>query len=284
MSSYTRVRVLILIFCVGVLSGFASSSRGGTIETQDTITDDQTQYAEFATTSVQTFSPNSASSVTANVPILVYHIVRPSYPSDDEAVRTLALTPETFDAEMKYLQDAGYHVVSFRNLERYVQNGIPLPQKPIILSFDDGWTDQFEYAFPILKKYHYTATFFVFTNKIGHRGFLTWDNLQTLRDAGMTIGSHSRSHPFLNKINDPSALWDEIHGSKEVLEKRLSIHVHEFAYPFGAYNATVTALVQKAGYLSARGDFESKKQFAEHLYELGALNAPTTTTLFMRKF
>ncbi len=247
--------------------------------------ENQALYAEISTTSPRQDSLLIASSTEKlNLPILVYHIVRPSYPSDSGAVRAIALTPETFDAEMRYLRTAGYDIMRFSDLEAYFRNGTPLPAKPIILSFDDGWSDQFTYAFPILEKYHYTATFFVFTNAIGRPGFLSWDDLRQMLAAGMTVGDHTRSHPYLTGISDPSVLWDEIDGSKQTLEKRLGVTVNEFAYPFGMYTPAIQALVEKAGYQSARGDYYSGEQTANRLYALSAINAPTTTALFEKKF
>lgn len=231
--------------------------------------------------------PATSASSTASVavPILVYHIIRPSYASDDAAVRAIALTPEVFDAELTHLHDAGYHVVSFHDLEAYFANGTPLPSKPIILSFDDAWRNQFVYAFPLLKQHGDTATFFVFTNAIGNKGFLTWDDLHALIAAGMTIGDHSRSHPFLTRIKDTEKLKDEISGSKQVLEKGLGSSVTEFAYPFGQYNSAIIALVKQAGFESARGDYWSgSRQTAAREYTLSALNAPTTTAEFDRMF
>ena len=220
-----------------------------------------------------------------NLPILVYHIVRPSYPSDSAAVRTLALTPQTFTAEMNWLKTSGYHVVRFSDLEAYVASSTPLPSKPIILSFDDGWGDQFKYAFPILEQYHYPVTFFVFTNAINRHGFLTWRDLHALIAAGMTIGDHTRSHPYLARITSTSTLWSEIDGSKRLLEKKLGVPINEFAYPFGEYNPTILSLVKKAGYKSARGDYYSGPlQSAARLFELSALNAPTTTAQFEKRF
>ena len=220
-----------------------------------------------------------------NLPILVYHIVRPSYPSDSAAVRALALTPQTFNTEMDWLKTAGYHVVRFSDLEAYVASSTPLPSKPIILSFDDGWGDQFKYAFPILEQYHYPVTFFVFTNAINRHGFLTWRDLHTLIAAGMTIGDHTRSHPYLARITSTSTLWSEIDGSKRLLEKKLGVPINEFAYPFGEYNPTILSLVKKAGYKSARGDYYSGPlQSAARLFELSALNAPTTTAQFEKRF
>ena len=127
---------------------------------------DESIYAEVPTSANQSVpAPSRRSSI--DVPILVYHVVRPSYPSDSKGVRAIAQTPETFDAEMGYLGAAGYQVVSFDDMERHFADAKPLPPHPVIISFDDGWRDQFEYALPVLEKYRYSATFFVFTNAIG---------------------------------------------------------------------------------------------------------------------
>lgn len=229
----------------------------------------------------------SAASTTPRVllPILVYHIVRPNYPNDSAAVRALALTPGVFDAELAHLKDAGYHVVGFPDLEAYFASSTPLPRKPVVLSFDDGWYDQFRYAFPILEKHQDTATFFVFTNAVGRRKFLSWDDLRALVAAGMTIGDHTRSHPYLPQITDPQHLRDEIEGSKRLLENELGVPVTEFAYPFGQYNRALMALVKKAGFKSARADYwNGGVQSLDRLYALAALNAPTTTAAFDRQF
>ena len=113
---------------------------------------DQASYAEESTTSAQGMPPVATSTAHIDLPVIVYHIVRPRYKNDSAAVRAFELTPETFDAEMDHLKTAGYHVVHFSDLEHYFQNSAPLPSNPVILSFDDGWSDQFTYAFPILEK------------------------------------------------------------------------------------------------------------------------------------
>jgi peptidoglycan/xylan/chitin deacetylase (PgdA/CDA1 family) len=280
------MRILsIIIFCIALAGAvlFVVTSRDRAAQIVVNEPPDQASYAEVSTTSTQGTS-EATSTKNIKLPVLVYHIVRPSYPNDTAAVRALVLTPEAFDAEMDYLGTAGYHIVQFSDLEHYFENGTPLPSNPIILSFDDGWGDQFTYAFPILEKYHYTATFFVFTNAIGRPGFLSWDNLKELVATGMTIGSHSVSHPYLSRITDPTKLWNEINGSKQILQDHLGITVNEFAYPFGMYDPAIITLVQKAGYKSARGDFFSGVQSASRLYTLSAINAPTTTVLFEKRF
>ncbi len=284
-----RASALLAVLSVALVGGVFLSTRNWDEAAEVRIQNTQPLFAEEppAATSTDAFAAATSSPANMSVPILVYHIVRPAYPTDSRAVTALAHTPQVFDAEMRYLGEAGYHVTTFAALEAHLRDGAPLPANPVIISFDDGWSDQFTYAFPILEKYHYTAEFFVFTNPIGHRGFLTWDDLRTMLKAGMVIGDHTRSHPFLTKITDPAKLWNEIDGSKLLIEKTLGIAVNEFAYPFGQYDPAIIRLVEKAGYQAARGDALSRNAAAptlSQLYMLGALNAPTTTTAFMLRF
>ena len=285
-----RHKYLLITFLVFALIGgialFAGDVHGLTGSVEFTSSNDESRYAEVA--SVLDQSPTTVASSTAKLklPILVYHIVRPSDPSDSQAVKDIAQTPEVFDAQMKYLADAGYRIVSFADLERHYKSGAALPRNPVIISFDDGWSNQFRYAFPILKKYRYSATFFVFTNPIGiNKSFITWGELREMRAAGQTIGSHSLSHPYLTRISDPTKLWNEVASSKERLEKELGAPVTEFAYPFGQYNPSIVAMVEKAGYTSARGDRSYRsEQTADRLFSLDAMNAPTSIELFKQKF
>jgi len=286
---YHHRLLLVVVLCAALIGGafLLAGDRTSLLASIDSVIspNDEVLYAETPASATPQIAFTASSTEKFKLPILVYHIVRPSYPNDSKAVLAIAHTPEVFDAEMKYLGDAGYHIVSFGDLESFFRGGKALPEHPIIISFDDGWSDQYTYAFPILEKYHYTATFFVFTNPIGTKGFISWDELRAMRDAGMTIGSHSRSHPYLTRIEDPTKLLNEILGSKQVLERELGTTIKEFAYPFGQYSPSIVAAVAQAGYLSARGDrYYKGDQSAGRLYELDAMNAPTTTEEFAKKF
>jgi peptidoglycan/xylan/chitin deacetylase (PgdA/CDA1 family) len=181
------------------------------------------------------------------IPILVYHHVVPG-----RSASVLFVPPETFEQQLKYLQDNGYRSVSFDDLADCLEYGAPLPERPVILSFDDGWENQFAYAFPLLQKYGFTATFYVVTGYIDHQNFMTVDQLKTMIAAGMTIGDHSRTHPALPSIGNAQRLKDEIVGSKSWLEEKLGVAVDTFAYPYGSYTAAVAAAVKAAGYRTAR--------------------------------
>ena len=217
---------------------------------------------------------------TAKVPILVYHHISQSASEGSPGLRRLTVTADVFAQQMQYLQDNGYHVITFTELADYFEHGKELPTLPVIISFDDGWETQFEYALPTLEKYHYPATFFVVTDYIGRPGFVSWPQLQTLLTDGMRIGSHTRSHPRLAKIKDPEKLWDQIYNSKTILESQLETSVEEFAYPYGSYNAKAAAAVKQAGYRVARGCCSGIAHTSRDVFALKAVMVPNDIEKF----
>jgi peptidoglycan/xylan/chitin deacetylase (PgdA/CDA1 family) len=215
------------------------------------------------------------------VPILVYHHIRLT--SDgSRGLRRMTVTAEVFGQQMKFLQDSGYHVITFSDLADYFEQGRELPTLPVIITFDDGWVTQYENALPFLSKYRFPATFFVVTNYIGHPGFISWPQLQTLLTEGMKIGSHSLSHPRLAKIADPTLLWDQIYNSKVILESQLEVPVAVFAYPYGSYNTTAVDMVKAAGYRVGRGCCSGVAHTSTDVFALRAIMAPNDLTKFQK--
>ncbi len=207
-----------------------------------------------------------------NVPILMFHSVRPAYPSDTADLKMFRATPEVFDKELTYLEQNNYHVITFDDLIAAFNGKEDLPSKPIILTFDDGWHNQYEYAFPILKKHNIKATFFVFTNPLGLPHYLSWDEIKEMDTYGMMFEAHTKSHPYLNKITDDKVLTEEIVGSKKVLEEKLGKPVNYFAYPFGVYNDHTVEVVKQAGFLAARSTTRGIVQMPGDLYSLKIIN------------
>lgn len=204
-----------------------------------------------ATLNTAVTTPSGASRV-AHVPILIYHSVRPFYPGITNLVKEFTVPPDVFDEQMAYLKNNGFTPITFDELSNYLNNGTPLPSRPVIITLDDGWENQYHYAFPILEKYHFKAVFYVYPNAIGVAHFMTYPELQEMSRAGMVIADHTQSHPQLPKVNDPVRLRQEISGSRDILEQKLNITIRDFAYPFGAYNATDVDYVRQAGYRTAR--------------------------------
>lgn len=216
------------------------------------------------------------------VPILVYHSVRPHVAGESSYQETYDITPELFRRHLEYLKENGYSFISFTELADYFDTGASLPEKPVILSFDDGWKNQYEYAFPLLKEFHDTATFFIFTNAANRGNHLTWDELREMRDAGISIEAHTKTHPYLQKITDPQELTREIAGSKKILEEELGIPVTSFAYPFGKYDDAVIAEVKNSGFRTARSLRGETMQSEDERYILRASLATDSFQDFVR--
>lgn len=187
----------------------------------------------------------------AHVPILVYHSVAPQHPGQTRQQRQFDVDPSTFEAQMLLLRQCGIDVVPFRTFVDALDGRAKLPASGVVITFDDGWENQYQHAFPVLKRLGMPATFFVFTSPIGRDArFVTWEQLREMRDAGMSIESHSRTHPFLTRA--AGTLTKEVAGSRRDIERHLGEPPRFFAYPFGVEDATVVAAVQSAGYAAAR--------------------------------
>jgi peptidoglycan/xylan/chitin deacetylase (PgdA/CDA1 family) len=199
---------------------------------------------------VSTSPPARISQV--KVPILVYHSVRPAFRGETATQKAYDVEPDAFDAQMLFLVQNGYAPVTMDAVADALAKGSPLPEKPVAITFDDGWENQYRYAFPILRKYRLTATFFVITGRIGHTNLMTWDQIREMASAGMTIGSHGVDHLDLKNLGDAKIAWREVAKSRKVLATRLNAPVTAFAYPGGTYTPRDLANVARAGYRTAR--------------------------------
>ena len=213
------------------------------------------------TTRSATTSPSHAV-LKLHVPILTYHRIRPYKASDTVHSKAFITTPTQFEDEMRFLRENNYTAITLTDLIKGF-NGAALPDKPVIITFDDGYNSQYVYAVPILTRYHFVATFFIYTNATSnYPDFMTWDQLADLHAQGMIIGAHTKSHPKLTKIKNKHTLTSEIVDSKKILEEKLGIRVDYFAYPYGLYNNTVIDIVKNAGFLAGvglnRGSLQSK--------------------------
>lgn len=181
----------------------------------------------------------------SGIPVLNYHGV------EDNEHNPLMLGVADFDRQMAYLQREGYHSITPKQLLAHLQQGAALPEKPILITFDDGYRNNYENAYPILKKYGLTATVFLVTDTVGTNDwYLTWPQVEEMRKNGMVFGSHTLSHVPLNDLSADEIMF-QLTKSKEGMEWRLDVPVDYFAYPTGAYNERVGQLVKAAGYKAA---------------------------------
>lgn len=215
------------------------------------------------------------------VPILVYHSVMPHHPGQTRAQRVLDVDDSVFAQQMRYLADSGYHVVPFAALVDALEGHGTLPRRAVVLTFDDGWKNRYRHALPILERFGYTATFFVFTTPIGTDDkVMTWDELRALQAAGMTIGSHTRTHPSLPRYH--AALHNEVAMSREDIAQHLGKAPDFFAYPFGDWDAASEAWARKAGYRAARAYRGGAWNAPSDLYHLHAIPVTDNMKRFIR--
>jgi peptidoglycan/xylan/chitin deacetylase (PgdA/CDA1 family) len=180
----------------------------------------------------------------------------------DKPKDSLAIKPADFEAQMQALKDNGISVISMEDFLAWRRGEKEIPEKAAIVSIDDGYLSGYSVAWPILKKFGYPFTMFLYTDyikggpKSGGQS-ISWDQLAEMRDAGVDIEGHTVSHSSLNarkgKTDEQYLAWlkSEIVGSKELLEKNLGIQVKAFAYPYGLHNKTVRDVVKQAGYEAA---------------------------------
>jgi peptidoglycan/xylan/chitin deacetylase (PgdA/CDA1 family) len=182
----------------------------------------------------------------------MYHRVCPLTEGEarNELTRDLTVLPEDFEAQVKHLSENGFAILSAYDVQRALLEGTPLPEKAVALTFDDGYRDNFEHAFPILKKYGASATIFLVRNTVDGPRHLTWSMIREMCPDGVTYGSHSVSHADLPSLSD--ALLDyELIESKWFLESGLKATVSTLAYPAGRFDDRVVQHVRSAGYLTA---------------------------------
>lgn len=150
------------------------------------------------------------------------------------------VTNGNFQEQMNWLKDHGYYVD--------VLNRKPPPDtRWVILTFDDGEMNNYEQALPILKKFNFPAYFFIIAKRVGRPGYMGWDELRALRDAGMVIGSHGFSHEILTNLLD-TQIEEELSASKKFLERNLNVMVDTFSIPRGFCNDNVIRMAYEAGY------------------------------------
>ena len=187
------------------------------------------------------------------LPILMYHHVRELPKNTSAFLRTLTVSADAFEAQMTYLAQNGYHTVYFSDLVAWFDRGAALPDKPIIITFDDGWIEQYEVAYPILRKHCLVAAFFPPTNWVNTSKLtMTWAQIEEMSKGGMEFGSHTVNH-YLLTGQTAEQITRQLENSRKTLEGHVRLPIAALAYPGGAYNAAVASLVEKAGYGAAVG-------------------------------
>jgi peptidoglycan/xylan/chitin deacetylase (PgdA/CDA1 family) len=225
-------------------------------------------------------TPKGSYSWTLKVPILMYHYISVP-PEDADVYRTdLSVTPQNFREQMAYLAENGYTTIDFYDLALAITNKIELPAKPVIITLDDGYVDNYDNAFPILQEYGLEATFFVVTEFIdnGYDGYLTWEMVREMAAAGMRIESHSRSHPDLRRQEREFLIW-QLLGSQETIAAHIGYTPRFFSYPSGRYDEETIVVLRELDYWGAVTTAGGKWHGFEQRYQWPRLRVRHTTPL-----
>jgi peptidoglycan/xylan/chitin deacetylase (PgdA/CDA1 family) len=212
------------------------------------------------------------------VPILVYHRIAQPSPSEPALTDALTVSPATFAAQMRWLRHAGFHAIRQEQLFAALERGRPLPPRPVMITFDDGYRDVLWNAAPLLSRLRMPATAYVITGRIsrGDPSFLTWPELPRLEARGVEIGSHTVDHVDLTLLTRPQALA-ELERSRRALERHLGHPVQWFSYPAGRESPRVVQLVRRAGYVLAVTTRPGELQAASRPLTLRRLEVLDTT-------
>jgi len=184
------------------------------------------------------------------VPILCYHRF------NEDCANPLCMPRSNFERQLSYLHEHGYRTISLKQLSAFLDYREAIPRKSVIITIDDGYRSVYTIAYPLLKKYGFTATLFIYTDFVGvSRNALTWEHLRELKAPGFEIGSHTISHSDLTKQapeEDEKAYHARLHNellrSKQILDQRLDQNTVFLAYPYGRFNDSVIKLTKQAGY------------------------------------
>jgi peptidoglycan/xylan/chitin deacetylase (PgdA/CDA1 family) len=189
------------------------------------------------------------------VPVLAYHKVA-EIPAGAR-FECNYVRPATFVGQLRWLRAAGYQSITFGQYLSHRQDGVPLPQRPILITFDDGYRSNLEIAAPILRRFGFTATVFVVTGLIGgtnvwdpdeiQEPLLSADEIRQLAALGFDIQSHTHTHARLTTLTPAEAL-DELRRSRMALADVLGRPASVIAYPWGDHSETTCALAAQAGY------------------------------------
>jgi peptidoglycan/xylan/chitin deacetylase (PgdA/CDA1 family) len=204
------------------------------------------------------------------VPVLSYH-----HFSLDRADK-LTVTKSTFEEQMKFLKDRGYRVITLNQLSDFLEFKSQIPKKSVVINIDDGWRSTYDIVFPILKKYGYPATLFVYTDLIvGSEKTLSWDLIQEMANNGMDIQCHTKTHRHLTTIDQKEsfkeyfeAIEKELSACEAMIKKKLNKEVKYLAYPYGDTNPLVIELLKKHGYWGAFTIKRGGNPFFIHNYRL----------------
>ncbi len=209
------------------------------------------------------------------LPILMYHSV--SAESVPE-MRFLRVKPASFERQLQFLRKYHYNVIPLEDAAVLIREGKKIPAKTVVLTFDDGYADNYTIVFSLLKKYGYPATFFIIYDEVGRSDRLSWNEIREMQASGLAyFGSHAMGPEPLVNIKSDSEVRRQIVESKKKLEAMLGRPVTVFSYPEGKFNAKIRQMVIEAGYQAAVATNPGKSCPNNDIFALKRLRISSTS-------
>jgi peptidoglycan/xylan/chitin deacetylase (PgdA/CDA1 family) len=209
------------------------------------------------------------------IPVLLFHRVVPDAPINSH--HGIWVTAQSFEHNLQSLTHRGYSSITFEQYHLFLSGGFILPKKPVVLTFDDGYEDNYFYAFPLLKKYGFSAVIFLVADTTRRTNF--WDanepqvplmsneQIHEMSASGIEFGSHTVTHPNLSHCS-PDQARKELVESKQMIEQLTGNEIISLAYPYGAVNETIKSLAAETGYIFGIATNSGPLNFYEDFLEI----------------
>jgi len=201
------------------------------------------------------------------IPVIFYHKI--GHPSQDVKLKNLFVTPENFSRHLRYLRLRNFRSLDCESYLEIREGDAGHSSRSILITFDDGFRDNYEVAFPLLKKFGFKATIFLVVGDVGKRvsweeseekvpeDLLTWEQIREMHEYGIDFQVHGFTHRHMDRLNEKE-LKRELKVAKEVLENKLQKEVRFLAYPYGTYNNLVKRIARECGYCAAFTTWKGK--------------------------
>ena len=268
-SSYWKKAALLAAASLLSLAAFGLAGCGNGVSEDSSSASASSQPAASQTAlkpgvAVVKRDPSVPYSVPEGVSVLMYHMI------GNQQGNAAIMTEANLRIQMNYLRDHGYHPITMQELYDYVTKGAPLPEKPVCITFDDGYLDSYTIVYPLMKEYGYPWTLFLITDDVGKPyNRMTWDQLKEMADSHtVTIANHTLSHPKLHNLATAKEKEKEIVEANQALKYHLGIDNPWLAYPYGDYDDEVVAIAKKAGIKMAVTTDAGRVHVGSYPYEL----------------
>lgn len=212
-----------------------------------------------------------------NCPVLMYHYISEAPEDSPRSLVDLTVPPEDFAAHLDVLQADGFTTVSMEQVYLAWYGEASLPEKPIVISFDDGYWDAYAHATRLLLERGMRGTFYLITSLMDQAGYLTWGQAAEMRAAGMEIGNHSLTHPDLSRLS-ANEQRIELEQSTAAIESILGFRPTAFCYPFGRQNLNTRLILSELGYHSGVTTRDGTILYRSNPYRLSRVRVRYGTT------